>query len=55
MPEAERRRIGRAAREIVLARHSAVHRAEELESYLREAAARRRDGAAAPGRDLEVI
>ena len=56
--EAERRRIGATARETVLARHSAAHRAEELESYLREAAARR-SGAAAPDRalerDLEVL
>lgn len=57
-PEAERRRIGAAARETVLARHSAAHRAEELESYLREAAARRSGAAApdrAPERDLEVL
>ena len=53
-PEAERRAIGAAARETVLARHSAAHRAEELESYLREAASRR-SAAAAPERDLEVL
>lgn len=45
-PEAERRRIGTAAREAVLARHSAAHRAAELETYLREAADRREAGRA---------
>ncbi|CAO4184440.1 Glycosyltransferase [Methylorubrum populi] len=44
-PEAERRRIGAAAREAVLARHSAAHRAEQLDAHLREAADRRRPGA----------
>jgi spore maturation protein CgeB len=37
-PEAERRRIGRRARERVLAEHTAAHRAATLESYLREVA-----------------
>ncbi len=39
IPEAERRRIGRRARERVLAEHTAAHRAATLESYLRAAAA----------------
>jgi len=34
LPEAERRRIGRRARERVLAEHTAAHRAATLESYL---------------------
>lgn len=50
-PEAERRRIGEAARQAVLARHSAAHRAAELETHLREAANRR----AAPERLLEAL
>jgi nucleoside-diphosphate-sugar epimerase len=40
-PESERIDIARAARASVLARHSAVHRAGELETHLREAAARK--------------
>jgi spore maturation protein CgeB len=39
-PEAERRRLGAAARASVLRRHTAAHRAAELERHLREAAAR---------------
>lgn len=39
LPEQERRRIGEAARERVLAEHTAAHRAEQLAGYLREAAA----------------
>jgi spore maturation protein CgeB len=38
VPEAERRLIGRRARQRVLAEHTAAHRAATLESYLREAA-----------------
>ncbi|HEV7509147.1 MAG TPA: glycosyltransferase [Thermoanaerobaculia bacterium] len=38
VPEAERRRIGRRARQRVLAEHTAAHRAATLESYLREVA-----------------
>jgi spore maturation protein CgeB len=38
LPDAERRRIGRRARERVLAEHTAAHRAAALEGYLREAA-----------------
>ena len=37
--EAERRTLAEAARASVLARHSAVHRAAELEGYIREAKA----------------
>ena len=51
-PEAERRRIGEAARAAILARHSAAHRAAELEAHLREAAARR---AAPEARILEMV
>jgi spore maturation protein CgeB len=39
VPEAERRAIGTRARAAVLARHTAAHRAEELEHYAREAQA----------------
>nr|WP_310354249.1 glycosyltransferase [Methylobacterium sp. BE186] len=39
--EPERRRIAAAARTAILARHSAAHRAAELERFLREAASRR--------------
>ncbi|CAO4193899.1 CgeB family protein [Methylorubrum extorquens] len=53
--DAERRAIGAAARAAVLARHSAAHRAAELEANLREAAARREAGVTAPERDLEVL
>lgn len=49
-PEAERRAIGAAARETVLARHSAAHRAGELESYLREAISRLSPGRLPPRR-----
>ena len=52
-PQAERRAVGAAARETVLARHSAAHRSEELEAYLREAAPRQ--SAATPEPDLEVL
>jgi spore maturation protein CgeB len=38
IPEAERRRIGRRARQRVLAEHTAAHRAATLESYLCETA-----------------
>ncbi len=37
MPEPRRRQIGESARQAILARHTARHRAEELESHLREA------------------
>jgi spore maturation protein CgeB len=47
VPETERRRIGRRARERVLAEHTAAHRAATLESYLRQAAAPRRSPATA--------
>ncbi len=40
IPEAERRRLGERARARVLARHTARHRALELETYLREAFSR---------------
>jgi spore maturation protein CgeB len=36
-PEAERERLARAARDTVLARHTAAHRAAELEAHLGEA------------------
>ncbi|MEH3147118.1 MAG: glycosyltransferase [Methylobacterium frigidaeris] len=39
-PEAERRRLGEAARASVLRRHTAAHRAAELERHLRDAASR---------------
>jgi spore maturation protein CgeB len=38
IPEAERRQIGRRARERVLAEHTAAHRATALEAYLGQAA-----------------
>jgi spore maturation protein CgeB len=41
MPEQERLRLGEAARTAVLARHTAAHRAAELETALLEAAERR--------------
>jgi spore maturation protein CgeB len=41
LPDDERRRIGRRARERVLARHTAAHRAAELEAYVLEAMGRR--------------
>ena len=47
-PETERRRLADAARARVLARHSAGHRAAELEAHLREAAGRRGNIAARP-------
>jgi spore maturation protein CgeB len=47
IPETERRRIGRRARERVLAEHTAAHRAATLESYLRQAAAPLRSSATA--------
>ena len=50
-PEPERRRIGEAARAAILARHTAAHRAAELEASLREAAVRR----AGPPRLLEAV
>jgi spore maturation protein CgeB len=37
MPEAERSAIGARGRAVVMARHTAAHRAAELEAYLREA------------------
>lgn len=40
MPEAERRAVGLAARDRVLARHTASHRAAELEGYAHELLAR---------------
>lgn len=40
MPEAERRAMGHAARDRVLARHTASHRAAELEGYATELLAR---------------
>jgi len=40
LPEAERQRIGMRARRRVIREHTAAHRAEELESYLRSAVAR---------------
>jgi spore maturation protein CgeB len=46
MPEPRRRALAEAARRRVLERHSAAHRALELESYLREAIARRPDASA---------
>jgi spore maturation protein CgeB len=42
--EAERRALGKAARRRILAGHSAVHRAAELETQLVEASGRRRAG-----------
>ncbi|GEP06357.1 CgeB family protein [Methylobacterium oxalidis] len=39
--EAERRRVAAAARAAILSRHSAAHRAAELEGHLREASGRR--------------
>ncbi len=47
-PETERRRLADAARARVLARHSAGHRAAELEAHLREAAGRRGNITARP-------
>jgi spore maturation protein CgeB len=41
MPEAERRGIGRRARDRVLAAHTAAHRAAEFEEYVHAALARR--------------
>jgi spore maturation protein CgeB len=41
MPERERREIGERARQKVLARHTATHRADELEGYARELLGRR--------------
>ena len=53
--EAERVRLGAAARQAVLARHAAEIRAAELEAHLREGAARRRPagpaGAGKPGHE----
>jgi spore maturation protein CgeB len=40
LPEAERRAVGAAARERVLAEHTAAHRAAELESYVRQVGGR---------------
>lgn len=48
--EAERRRLGMAARAAILARHTAAARAEELERFLVEAQAR-----TAPAPDLAII
>ena len=42
MPEAERRAVGAAGRACVLASHTAVHRAAELERYIAEASCRER-------------
>ena len=47
-PEADRVRVGAAARRRVLAAHTAAHRAAELEAHLIEAGARRRNNAAGP-------
>ena len=40
MPEAERRAVGAAGRARVLASHTAVHRAAELERYIAKVACR---------------
>lgn len=50
MTEAQRVAIGRRAREKVLARHTAAHRAVEVEDYFEEAGRRNLPSAAAKGR-----
>ena len=42
LPESERARIGERARKRVLSRHTAAHRAQELEQYTAEAGRKRR-------------
>ncbi len=44
LPDADRRRIGEAARARVLREHTAAHRAEALERYVEEARRARRRG-----------
>ena len=53
LPDAARRRIGNDAREAVLRRHSAAHRAETLEQALQDAIARRHAGADRPAMALQ--
>jgi spore maturation protein CgeB len=55
IPEAERRAIGRRGRDRVLAEHTAAHRAEELETYVAESAARGSDRTRRAVRDIAEV